>query len=198
MKTRTKIILWTLPLLVIILTYIYIYVIGNGLNVAWEFVGKPSENISKIIGFNFNPGKLYVFTDSGEIYSLPYYHYDDPIPSPSQWVKDENYKKELDPISVSSYVPIEFPSPPPPFNVKQIYQVSFPAIESTNVTKFALSEDGNLWFWRAAGSGLQGFFYSLVLAIEILAYILAVFIYFVIYLMKRMLSKLNNKTPDTQ
>ena len=49
MKARTKIVLWTVPLLVIVFTLLYIYVVSNGLNVPWKLIGKPSENISKII-----------------------------------------------------------------------------------------------------------------------------------------------------
>jgi len=198
MKTRTKFILWTLPILLIVLTYLYIIIVSNGLNVPWKIVGKPSENISKIIGYNLGVDKLYVYSVSGEMYSLPYYRYGDPIPLPSNWVKDKNYKKELDPIFENGYIPISFLSLPPPFKVKQIYQFEFRQIEGGSVTKFALSEDGNLWCWSVAGSGLQYFFYFLILAIEILAYIFALFVYFIIFLTKRAIRKFNFKTPNTQ
>jgi hypothetical protein len=179
MKTHVKINLWTLPLLVIGLTWFYIYMVSNGLNVPWKFVGKPSEKIAKITGFN--SGKLYVETDSGEMYSLHYYHFGDSLPPPDQWDKDNKYKKELDPIYESSYGYTAFKSPPPLFKIKQIYQLSFPAVESSNLTKFALSEDGNLWYWAHAGGGFEGLFYFLILAGEILLYVLALIIKFVIF-----------------
>jgi hypothetical protein len=182
MKTRTKIILWASPLLVIVLTYLYIYIVGNGLNVPWKFVGKPSENIAKIIGFN--TGKLYVETDSGEMYALQCSDDCYSMPSPIRWVKDKNYKKGLDPI-----YDLSITSPPPFFKVKQIYQFSYPAVESLTVTKFALSEDGNLWYWTASGSGLEGFFFFMTLAGEILLYVLALFINFVVFLAKRIIRK---------
>jgi hypothetical protein len=196
MKTRTKFILWSLPLLLIFLTYVCILIFSYGWNVPWKLVGKPSENISKIIGYNFSVGKLYIFSNSGEMYSLQYYHYNDPVPPPSDWIKDNSYKKELDPVYASSYEHIAFPSPPSLFKVKQIYQVEFLGVESTSVTKFALSEDGNLWYWRVSRSGLREFFYFLILVIEILAYVFAILVYFVILLTKRVIRKL--KTSNTQ
>jgi len=180
MKTRTKIILWTLPLLVIVLTFLYMYVVGNGLNVPWKLVGKPSENISKIIGFNL--GKLYVVTASGEMYFLKCNYMGFPNPSPYQWGKDENYTKVLDPFYGS--LPVPPASPLLLFKVKQIYQFVHAETESSAVIKFALSEDGNLWFWTVSGSGLQGFFYFVILAGEILLYVLALFVSFVISLVK--------------
>ena len=182
MKTRTKIILWTLPILVIFLEILYNYVFNSGLTVPWKFLGKPSENISKIIGVKIF--KIYVYTDSGEMFSLPYYHnLADPFPAPIQWSKENNFNIAPDPLLESGYMP--FTSPSPPFKVKQIYQFSFPQIEDNNVNKFALSEDGNLWFWSYAADVYQGLQFLLILTIEILAYLLVLFIGFVIFLTKR-------------
>jgi hypothetical protein len=192
MKTRTKIILWTLPLLVIVLTFLYIYVIGNGLNVPWKLVGKPSENISKIIGFN--PGKLYVETASGEMYFLKCDYMGFLNPSPYQWGKDENYTKALDPFYRIRPAPPA--SPLPLFKVKQIYQFVYAETDSFAVIKFALSEDGNLWFWTHGGGGLQGVLYILELAGEILLYIIALLINFVIFLAKRIIRKIRSFTPN--
>lgn len=193
MKLRTKIILWTLPILVIVVSFLYLFVIYSGLNVPWKMVGKPSENISTILGFS--SGKLFVETDSGEMYSIDYYHYGYSIPSPDQWAKDKNYEKELDPIYGSNHVPYTYATPPQSFNVKQVYQLEFPATESFNVTLFVLSEDGNLWYWRNAAGGLQYFFYFLIIASEILLYGLALFIGLVIFLTKRIKRNSKQKIP---
>jgi hypothetical protein len=192
MKTRTKFILWSLPLLLIILTCLYIFVVGNRLNVPWKFVGKPSENISKIIGYNVSVDKLYVCSDTGEMYSFGYLgYYNEPVPQPSDWIKDGSYKKELDPVYKSGYVPLAVLSPPQPFKAKQIYQIDHRETESTSVTKLALSEDGNLWSWGVGFSGLQGYIYFLILAAEVLAYAFALFVYFAILLTKKVIRNFN-------
>ena len=156
--------------------------LNSGLTVPWKFLGKPAENVSKIIGFEQN--KLYVYSETGEIYSLQYYqNYYESFPIPIQWSKEKNSNISPDPRLESGYMP--FTSPPPPFKVKQIYQFKFPQIEGSNVNKFALSEDGNLWFWGYSAGVYQGLQFLLILIIETLAYLLALFIGFVIFLTKR-------------
>jgi len=191
--TRTKLILWALPLLWIIATFLYIFVVRNGLNVPWKFLGKPSENISKIVGYNYQVGKFFVSTKTGKIYSLPYYHFGDLIPSPTLWTKDDTYKKELDPIYGKANATNVFLSPPTPFKLKLMYQFAFPGFEGTNINKFALSEDGDLWLWSAGGGVFKGVFNFLVLTIEILVYLLALLLYLVIYLTRRAGRKLKNQ-----
>ena len=186
MKTRTKIILWTLPLLVIVLTILCEFIFNSGLTVPWKFVGKPSESISNIIGYD--GFKLYVSTETGETYSLPYnQNFGDSIPSPVQWVKEKNVKIGLDPIFEVRTE--QFKSPPPPFKVKQIYKFAFPEIEGSNLNKFALSDEGNLWFWSYAKGVFQDLGILQLLAIEILAYIFALFITFVILLTRKIIRK---------
>jgi hypothetical protein len=188
MKTRIKIILWTAPLLVILLTIIYPKVFFSGLTVPWRLVGKPSENISEIIGVKFSEGKMYVLTASGDTYSIHFnqYFYGS-IPSPVQWIKEKDHNILTDPIG--NYGGEKFTPPPPPFKPMQIFEFGIPATESTFDIRFALSEDGNLWYWSFGTGGLQGLFYALVLAIEILAYLLALFINFVIVLTRRMIRR---------
>jgi len=193
MKTRTKLILWALPLLLIFATFLYIFIVGNGLNVPWKFVGKPSEDISKIVGYNYQVGKLFVSTDTGKMYSLPYHQFGDPIPSSAQWTEDDTYKKELDPIYGDNNVTKDVLSPPTSFRAKQIYQFAFPVIEGTNINKFALSEDGDLWFWSAGSGVFEGLYNFLILAVEILVYLFALFLYFLIYLMRRAGRKRKNQ-----
>ena len=190
MKTSTKIILLTSPLLLIVLTYLYGVIISNGLNVHWKLVGKPAENISKIIGYNV--GKLYFYSDSGIMYSLPYYPWSDPDSATSNWVEDNSYKKELDPIYDSRYKPHKILSLPPPFRLKQIYQFDYSETESTKAIKFALSDDGNLWYWSVSGSGLQGFFFFLILAFEVLVYVCALFVFCVVFLLMKKVKRKSN------
>ncbi len=187
MKTRTKIILWTLPLWVIVFTLLVTQVFTRGLNVPWKLVGKPSAGIAKIMGIKFSQRKIYVMTVSGEIFSLYFNQYMFPAHDSSigQWNIEKDTDIAFDPITPITYSGMSFTPPPPPFNVKQIYTFSLPAVESFNETRFALSEDGNLWFWSFAFGGLQGFFYALPLAIEILLYLFALFVGFIAFVIKR-------------
>lgn len=152
----------------------------KGVFVTWKLVGKPSETITEIIGLNFP--KLYVSTTSGEMYALQLKMNNDLIFFPDQWLKEGNYKKELE-GNYSSYT--GFTPLPLLFNVKQTYQFQFPQIEGNNLTKFALSEDGNLWIWSYAAGGYLVLFLFILLGIEILAYIIALLLGAVIYFRKK-------------
>ncbi|MEJ2353492.1 MAG: class I SAM-dependent methyltransferase [Anaerolineales bacterium] len=60
MRRSLKFIPWILPFLGILLGYGYAYVFFHGLLETWQFVGKPDENIARIIGirertFNLQP-----------------------------------------------------------------------------------------------------------------------------------------------
>jgi hypothetical protein len=46
----------------------------NGLTSIWHFIGKPADNISQIIGV-VGGKSLFVYTVSGDIYSLEYLNY---------------------------------------------------------------------------------------------------------------------------
>ncbi|HVN55880.1 MAG TPA: hypothetical protein VMT46_16220 [Anaerolineaceae bacterium] len=187
MKTRTKFIFLIIPLFLILFTFIYFFIMSSGILVPWKLLGKPTENIFKIDGYNPGAGKLFVSTDSGERYSLQYFP-GDSFESPI-WNKDKNYQVELDPALGSSHTSEGALSPPTPFQVKQIYQFSLPQIEGSNVHKFALSEDGNLWYWGVGGSVFQGLLFVLIVTIEILAYAFELFVFLIIFLTKRIKNK---------
>jgi hypothetical protein len=63
MRRSLKFIPWILPFLGILLGYGYAYVFFHGLLETWQFVGKPDENIARIIGirertFNLQPSTV--------------------------------------------------------------------------------------------------------------------------------------------
>ena len=190
MKTRVKIILWTIPLLVIIFTLISMIVISSGVTVKWKLIGKPSESITKIIGVKYTNRKLYVLTASGNTYSLYFKVYPASVPIPGQWNKENDDNISTDPVK--DYGGKSFTPPPPPFKVKQIYKFEIPATESSNETRYALSEDGNLWYWSFSYSAYQDLFYVMIIAIEILIYLLALFINFAIFLTKRIIRRVQS------
>jgi hypothetical protein len=150
-------------------------------------VGKPAENLSKIIGVKFSERKLYVLTASGDTYSIYFDQYIygyGLIPSPLPWIKEKDSSILTDPVK--NYGGETFTPPPPPFKPVQILEFGIPATESIFDIRFALSEDGNLWYWSFGVGGLHGFLYVFILAIGILIYLLALFIYFVIVITRRM------------
>jgi hypothetical protein len=196
MKTRLRIIFWTMPLLVILITIIYGKVFFSGLTVPWILVGKPSENLTEIIGIKFSEGKLYMLTTSRDIYSKYFNQYTyGETPSPVQWIKEKDQNILTDPVR--NYGGERFTPPLYPFKPIQIFEFGVPATESTFDIRFALSEDGNLWYWSFATGAYQGLFYILVLAIEILAFLLALFINFVIILTRRIVRGFRNLTQMT-
>ena len=190
MRTRTKFLLWISPILLMITEILVINIVSNGIAVPWQFVGKPTENIAKVIGYNSYPGKLYVLTESGNIYSVQYNFYNDrmwqvSIPSPVQWVKENNGNIQPDTMYYDNPCGS---SPPTLFNVKQVYEIQYRAIEGCGKTRFALSDDGNLWVWYF-DSGLS-FSLAIVIgiplfSIEIVAYLLALVIGLVVSVIKR-------------
>jgi hypothetical protein len=199
MRTRTKFILWLSPLFLIALEVLCLAIICSGLALPWKFVGNPSEKIARIVGYQYVPQKIYIFTVSGEIYSL-YYGWggSDSWPSPLEWVKEKDIHIQPDPDQNvncgSSSPPLLFGEgiasiiPPVIFWPKQVYRFGFNAVEFCNPTWFALSDDGNLWVWDYK-NGLCAYL-SIVIALplfplEILAYLLALLIGLVIFLMKK-------------
>jgi hypothetical protein len=69
---RIKFSLWIFPFLGISGGIIYAFMFIHGLITTWHFIGKPSENISRIIGF-VGGRNLFVETEAGNIYSFEYY-----------------------------------------------------------------------------------------------------------------------------
>jgi hypothetical protein len=190
MKTRTKIIIWISPLLLIFLEVLGLIVICSGLTVPWRFVGNPSENIARIIGYKNSLKKLYVLTVSGEMYSLSY-NQDvvknglDSITSHAKWVKENEISIEPDQM-----YDMACGSPkltPLFFREKQLYRIEYQAIEGCGETWFGLSQEGNLWVWYY-DSGLCEYLILVIgiplFPIEILAYLFAILVGLIVYLVK--------------
>lgn len=180
MKKRTRVILWTSPLFLILIE-IFIVFIGVGLFTPWRLVGKPSEDISKIIGVHQD--KLYVSTDSGELFSLQ-------IPGSSigthaVWNKEQEFPSGPQPPCLGFVCVVEgapwTASPPLLIHIKQIYQFKVGGEGGTLIYKFALSKDGNIWYWvRGFGVDLVVPFYF-ILIIEVVVYLLAIVIGFLFF-----------------
>lgn len=150
--------LWYIPVLGIILGILYAFMFIHGLIVTWRFIGKPSENISEIIGV-VNGNRLFVRTVSGDIYSLEFTKFinQDHSTFPSiEWIKEENHAIEPDPIRLPNMTFISWPLP---FRVKQLLETTYQLVEGERLTKFALSEDGNLWIWNYGAGGMASLTY---------------------------------------
>lgn len=147
MKVRFLFSFWYLPILGIIIGILFAFVYKSGLAVTWQYIGKPSSNISKIVGFVGN--KLFLITENGDAYSITYEEYlivgDDSIPKQAEWVKEGNNSIVADSIRNND---LGFIILPPLFKVKQEYVMEFPNIEGSSLVKFVLAEDGNLWMWN--------------------------------------------------
>jgi hypothetical protein len=153
MQHRRRFPLWIIPVLGIIFGVIYAYMFIHGLVVTWHFVGKPSENIARIIGI-VGGHNLFVETETGNFYSIEYYNYvngNDVLPLPIEWKKELNSNIQPDPQRTPN---MKFVSYPLLYKVKQIYEMQYPRTEGEFLVKFALSEDGNLWMWNYGQGGM--------------------------------------------
>jgi hypothetical protein len=153
MQHRRKFPLWIIPVLGIIFGVIYAYMFIHGLVVTWHFVGKPSENIARIIGI-VGGHNLFVETETGNIYSIKYYNYanlHDSLPLPIEWKKEVNSNIQPDPQRTPN---MKFVSYPLLFKVKQMYEMQYPLVEGEFLVNFALSEDGSLWMWNYGQGGM--------------------------------------------
>jgi hypothetical protein len=149
---------WVLPLVGIIIGVACAFVFNQKLTVTWQLLGKPTANISKIVGFVGQ--SLFVETDSGDLYSFEYHNYvsgRNSLPTPILWKKEQNRNIEPDPVREpwTSYFTL-----PLPFKVKQLFvNEFFASAENGWLAKFAVSEDGNLWLWNAFTGGMSGLYY---------------------------------------
>jgi hypothetical protein len=155
MRRSPKFIPWIFPFLGIVLGYGYAYVFFHGLLETWQFVGKPDQNIVRIIGIR-DRRKLLVATETGKIYSFGFYHQGKAaLPPQLSWEKEQ--LDTVDPISRFEYYGADFISLPPRFQVKQLYDLQYEyRVEGKGEVKFALAPDGNLWMWNHQIAGLTG------------------------------------------
>lgn len=158
MKRRRRFPLWGIPILGIIFGILCAYMFIHGLVVTWHFVGKPTENIARIIGI-VGGHSLFVETETGNIYSIEYYNNvngNDFLPLPINWKKESVSNLQPDPQRTPR---LKFVALPLFFKVKQRYEMQYPLVEGEFLVKFALSEDGNLWMWNYGQGGMAGITY---------------------------------------
>ncbi len=172
MNRRLKLILWILPLAGIVLGYAFAYLYYHGLLETWHFVGKPGENIVRIIGIR-EARQLLVATAKGKIFSFEFgeiffngFHYEGEVALPPQpaWKIEEN--ETVDTVPALQYYGLDFFTLPPLFRVEQLYEMEYLyQEEGKGGVKFALATDGNLWMWDHKIAGLTGvvfFFYPVI------------------------------------
>jgi hypothetical protein len=163
MKKFSKAILWMIPFLAAVAGYAFAYADYYGLLETWQFVGRPDENIVRIIGIQ-EGGKLFVSTETGMLYSLEtgqlyssgfHYHGAVVLPPKIAWEKEH-----FEPVAlVSPRQPLgpDFVTLPPLFRVNQIYELEYVyRTEGKGEVRYALASDGNLWMWNKEISGLYG------------------------------------------
>lgn len=167
MNSHFRLKFWYIPIFGVILGILYAFMFIHGLIVTWQLIGKPSDNISEIIGV-VNLKRIFVRTVSGDIYSLEYTKYMnrvDSVFSPVSWIKEENHVIVPDPIRKPL---MNFISWPLPFRVKQLYETTYLLVEGEMLTKFALSDDGNLWLWNHGAGGMASLTYIIFPVIGLL------------------------------
>jgi hypothetical protein len=164
MKSPLKFILWILPALGIVMGYAYAYVFFHGLLETWHNVGKPDENIVRILGIR-EARNLLVETESGKTYSFEYgkvflnayniYEGEVALPPQPVWKKEEF--DTADPRYHFEYYGADFFTLPPLFRVEQLIERTYLyRVEGKGEVKFALAADGNLWMWNHQIAGLTG------------------------------------------
>jgi len=155
MRHRLKLILWILPLLGLGLGYAYAYLFFHGLLKIWHFVGKPNENIVRIIGIK-EGRKLIVKTETSKIYSFEFL-FGEEVALPNQFSWKIEQLDTVDPVTHLNYYGANFFTLPPLFQIKQLYGMEYLYIvEGKGEVKFALAADGNLWMWNHQIAGLTG------------------------------------------
>ena len=157
MKHPRRFSLWVLPLIGFVLGLAYAYIFFNGILATWHFVGKPDENIVRIIGIK-EGRKLLVATETDKLYSFGFYYRGEvALPPQLSWEKEQ-----LDTVDTVSHSDLgaDFITLPPLFQVEQLYELEYRyKVEGKGEVKFALATDGNLWMWNHKIAGLAGLVY---------------------------------------
>lgn len=160
MKYIVKLSFWILPILGFLLGHAYAYIFYKGITATWHIVGKPDENIVRIIGIR-DGRKLLVATETGNIYSFEFrYREEVALPPQIKWEKEQ-----LDTVDAVSRLNLwpDFITLQPRFQVKQLYELEYVyKVEGKGEVKFALAADGIVWMWNhqiAGLTGMVGYFY---------------------------------------
>ncbi len=150
MTRYLKIILWQLPGFGAAIGFVVAFCFYTGAAKTWQFVGNPGVKVSEIIGYTNL--KFYIKTKTGDIYSFIFLPTSEKLPSSILWEKEQDQSIVVDPPENLSWV--KFVTLPPLFKIKQLYEAEYSWGESFNEVKFALSADGDLWFWTYGMGGL--------------------------------------------
>lgn len=186
MRHRLKLILWALPVFGLVLGYAYAYLFFHGLLEIWHFVGKPDENIVRILGVK-EARKLLVATETGKVYSFEFgkifvdefNHYEGEVALPPQPAWEIEEHDTVDPVNPYQYYGADFFTWPPLFQVVQQYEAAYVyQVEGAGEVKFALAADGNLWMWRHHIAGLTGLVFAYYPMMGFLAGLFVVLIVF--------------------
>ena len=157
MKHPLRLRFWVLPLIGFVLGLAYAYIFFNGIFATWHFVGKPDENIVRIIGIN-EGRKLLVATETDKLYSFGFY-YRGEVALPPQLSWENEQIDTVDKVSRSD-LGADFITLPPLFQVEQLYELEYQyKVEGKGRVKFALATDGNLWMWNHKIAGLTALVY---------------------------------------
>jgi len=175
MRKRMKIKPWHLPFLGILIGILTALLFVESFTATWQYLGKPSDKVERIIGIS-GGHRVYVVTESEEIFSLEYEKYlnggnssfikaiSNPVRSEA-WNKEEFRTIEPDPYGTPF---MDFFVWPVLFEYKQMYEMPYLGIESGGLTRFALSENGNLWVWDFSQGGMAVLAYVLFPAIGLI------------------------------
>jgi len=152
--------IWILLPMFFVLGIVVALMRNYGLTTTWHFLGKPDEQVAKIIGIS-EGHKLLVSTTTGHVYSFEFYPWMS-IPFHPSWIKENLSNLEVDPVQSWG---ADFVTLPPLFRVIQIFDMEYQLVEGIGEVKFALSEEGDLWIWnhtRGNFSNLLYIFFSII------------------------------------
>jgi len=172
-----------LPLVGIFLGAGYSFLVEHGLTATWSKVGKPSENLTEILGVD-GQVNLFVMSSSGQIYSFNFREYFNGHDSSFTdqffktapavfWKAEENLPFTPELLRQPTFDFIVWPTL---FKQIQAYQISKEGIESERLIKFALSGDGNIYIWSSGIGSLSGIMYCFCSPIGFVLGILLIFI----------------------
>lgn len=107
----------------------------------WKRVGGPPEPVAEIAGVGED--RVYVKTESGQMYSLAVSVSRNPPKNSPDWVKEENPTWRSMVVEEVFWVVRD-----PPVRVKQLVKGRyFAGVECIISLQYALSEEGELWVW---------------------------------------------------
>jgi hypothetical protein len=110
----------------------------------WQPLGKPPEEISRIIGSS--GAIVYVQTKSGTTYKYVFVS-DSPL-----WEVETSHDYRLYPKNSDSGY---FITIPPLFWIKESYSIDdYGMVESGGIRRFAIAPDNSVWMWRHFSAGM--------------------------------------------